>query len=231
MAVLSACDAPRSQRSLYNGNSSSGLTNNGNIVPVNLNNNTTTPTTPGTGTTTPPTGSAVTIPADATQCKFSTDGTTGFESTSTHLGDYTLCHSSTDSNAFYFQLKTPPTNNGSSVNVCFIPTTSSGTNSIYVGNPMCGTFNTPTNVNKITFVKYAQYSNATINGVIFFKDMAWTYPVYYQYMYGYGYYPVYNTNINTLDAYKLCMNMLADINNPTNCNYFKQVNQYVYKQF
>ncbi len=216
LAILSACDSPRSQRALMGGNSSSGLTN-GNIVPVNLNNGTTptTPTTPGTNTGTP--GSSVTIPADATQCKFSTDGVTGYETTSSHLGDYTLCHSSTDTNVFYFQLKTPPTGSNGDVSVCFIPTTSSGANSIYVGNPMCGYFKDPKAVSKITFIKYPQYSNATINGVLFFKDLSW-------------YYPVYNQYLMTLDAYKICMNMLA-YGNTAYCQSFKQVGQYVFKQF
>lgn len=233
LSILSSCDSPRSQRSLSS-SSSSGLTN-ANTIPVNLNNtNTGTATTPAatTTTTTPATDTATsTIPSDATQCKFSSDGINGYDSTSTHLGDYTLCQSSTDKNITYFQLKTPPSNNNGDVSVCLIPTTSNGTNSIYVGNPMCGYFKDPKAIRKITFIKYAQYSNATITGVMMFKDLSWPYPVYYKFTYGYGYYPVYNNYINTLDAYKLCMNMLADINRPDNCTYYKNVGQYVFKQF
>ena len=75
----------------------------------------------------------------------------------------------------------------------------------------------PKSVRKITFIKYAQYANATINGVIFFKDLSWYYPVFNSYMY-------------TLDAYKTCMNMLA-YGNTAYCESFKTVGQYVYKSF
>lgn len=80
---------------------------------------------------------------------------------------------------------------------------------------MCGYFKDPKAVRKITFIKYAQYSNATINGVMFFKDLSWNY---------------YNGYMMTLEAYKTCMNMLA-VGNPTYCERFKSVGQYVYKQF
>ncbi|MDD4974798.1 MAG: hypothetical protein PHY93_10635 [Bacteriovorax sp.] len=208
LALLTSCDSPRSQRAIsssYN----NGLTSNGNVATVNLDNS--------NSSTTPATGTASVIPTDASQCKFASDGVTGFESTSTHLGDYTLCQSSTDKSVVYFQLKTPPTNSNGDISICLIPTTSSGSNSIYVGNPMCGYFKDPKAVRKINFIKYAQYANATINGVIFFKDLSW-------------YYPVYNNYMMTLDAYKTCMNMLA-YGNTAYCQSFKTVGQYVFKQF
>jgi hypothetical protein len=212
--TLASCDSPRSQRALsstYN----NGLTSSGNIATVNLD-NTNSSSTSTTSTTTTGTTNSV-VPSDATHCKFATDGVSGFESTSTHLGEYTLCQSSTDKNTAYFQLKTPPTGSNGDVSICLIPTTSSGSNSIYVGNPMCGYFKDPKSVRKITFIKYSQYSNATITGVLFFKDLSW-------------YYPVYNSYMMTLDAYKTCMNMLA-YGNTAYCSSFKQVGQYVFKQF
>lgn len=207
LALITSCDSPRSQRALSS--TSSGL--NSSSARVDLGNTTTTSTPTPTSTTT--TNSAV--PSDASHCKFATDGVTGFESSSTHLGDYTLCQSSSDKSVMYFQLKTAPTNTSGDVSICLIPTTSSGTSSIYVGNPMCGYFKDPKAVRKITFIKYAQYSNATINGVIFFKDLSWYY---------------YNSYMMTLDAYKTCMNMLA-VGNTAYCEKFKSVGQYVYKQF
>lgn len=212
LVTLVSCDSPRSQRSVASTNTS-GLSS-GNVATINLDNSNST-TTPTTTTTT--NGTTSIIPTDATQCKFASDGVTGFESTSSHLGDYTLCQSSTDNNSVYFQLKTPPTNSNGDISICLIPTTSSGSNSIYVGNPMCGYFKDPKSVRKITFIKYAQYANASINGVIFFKDLSW-------------YYPVYNNYMMTLDAYKVCMNMLA-YGNTAYCQSFKNVGQYVFKQF
>lgn len=211
-----ACDSPRTSRALSS-NSTSGLTSNGNAVAVNLDNGSSSTSTSSTGTTTTTTS---TIPSDAIQCKFATDGVTGFESTSAHLGEYTLCQSSTDKNVAYFQLKTPPTNSNGDISICLIPTTNNGSNSIYVGNPMCGYFKDPKAVRKITFVKYAAYSNATITGVIVFKDLSW--------YYGYP----FNNYVMTLDAYKTCMTMLAyPYYNSSYCTAFKNVNQYVYKSF
>lgn len=207
-ATLSSCDSPRSQRNLSSSSNSIGSGS-----PANM--NWTNTDTPVSTTPTIPTTPATTVPSDASHCRFATDGVSGFESTSSHLGDHTLCQSSSDKNIVYFQLKTPPTNTSGDVSICLIPTASNGSNSIYVGNPMCGYFKDPKAVRKITFVKYAQYSNATINGVIFFKDLSWYY---------------YNGYMMTLDAYKTCMNMLA-YGNSTYCEKFKSVGQYVYKQF
>lgn len=219
LALLASCDSPRSQRAISSNNNgpnnSNGLTNNGNMTTVDLNNSNSS-TLPQT-TTNPTTGFASVVPTDATHCKFASDGMTGFESNSTHLGEYSLCQSSVDKSVVYFQLKTPPSNNNGDVSICLIPTTSNGANSIYVGNPMCGYFKDPKAVRKINFIKYAQYANATINGVMFFKDLSW-------------YYPVYNNYMMTLDAYKTCMNMLA-YGNSAYCQSFKNVGQYVFKQF
>jgi hypothetical protein len=215
--ALTSCDSPRTQRAISS-TSYNGLTSSGNVAAVNLDNSNSSST--STTTTTTATGATTTtsvIPTDATQCKFASDGVTGFESTSTHLGDYTLCQSSVDKSIIYFQLKTPPTNSNGNISICLIPTTSSGSSSIYVGNPMCGYFTDPKVVRKINFIKYAQYANANINGVIFFKDLSW-------------YYPVYNNYMMTLDAYKTCMNMLA-YGNTAYCQSFKTVGQYVFKQF
>jgi len=217
--AIVACDAPRTQRALSSGSSSS-LT--GGSTGVNLGSSSDAGSGSGggsssSGTTTPTTS---TIPSDASHCKFSTDGSSGYESTSSHLGEYTLCQSSSDKNSVYFQVKTPPTNSNGDISICLIPTTNSGSNSIYVGNPMCGYFKDPKSVRKISFIKYAAYSSATITGVIFFKDLSW--------YYGYP----FNQYVMTLDAYKTCMNMLAyPYYNSSYCTAFKNVGQYVYKQF
>lgn len=209
IAILFSCDSPRSKRSTsFNGHGNS-LTNNGNGSGVNLNNN--------NSPALPTSGSSSIIPTDAGHCSFASDGITGFESNSSHLNEYTLCQSSTDNKTVYFQLKIPPKNGGNDVSICLIPTTSSGANSIYVGNPMCGYFNAPKSVRKITFIKFPQYANANITGVIFFKDLSY-------------YYPVYNKYEMTLEAYKMCMNMLA-YGNTSYCQAFKDVGQYVFKQF
>jgi len=211
LMLVTACDSPRSQRSIISSNSN-GLTSGNNVGGVNLGDGST--ITDG-GTTTTPTDS--TIPADAKHCKFSTDGISGFASSSTHLGSYTLCQSSTDKTVFYAQFKTPPVGPSGDVSICFIPHTTSGSNSIYVGNPMCGTFTDPKSVKKITFVKYTQYTSALINNVMFFKDT-------------YYYYPMYGKNVMTLDAYKDCMARL-NLGVSAYCTSFKTVGQYVLQSY
>lgn len=213
--IATSCDSPRSQRSILGSNSNS-LTNNG-FNPTTTAGSTTNGSTTSTGSTTENTTTASVVPEDAKHCKFSTDGINNFATNHTHLGYHTLCKSSTDANSFYFQLKTPPVGTTGDVNICFIPTTSSGSNSIYVGNPMCGSFSDPKAVKKITFVKYSSYTNASINGVIFFKDTSY-------------YYPVFNRVMMTLAAYQGCMNMLA-YGNSAYCDAFKSVGQYVYQAF
>ena len=233
MALVSSCDAPRTGRAktitTYSGipSGSNGLSSNGNITAVDLNN--TNP--PSSNTTT----NGFVVPDDA-KCKFASDGITGFDLTSNYIGQYSLCQSSSsDKTIFYFQIKTPPTdNNNNSISICFIPTTSSGSNSIPVGNAMCGNFSDPKSIRKITFVKFSQYLNSNIDGVIFFKDLKWLYPTFYNSFPASGrvqYYPMYNNYINTLEAYKLCMSMLSDINSSLNCTYFKNAGQYVYQKF
>lgn len=208
--MATSCDSPRSQRSVL-GSSKSASTVAANGVSFG-NSGTVTETVSDTTDST-----ASTIPTDAKHCKFSTDGVNGFESTSSHLGSYTLCQSSSDKTVFYAQFKTPPVGSAGDVSVCFIPHTTASSTSIYVGNPMCGSFPNPKEVKKITFVKYTQYSDALINSVMFFKDTSY-------------YYPTFNRTMMTLDAYKQCMSYLA-YGNSAYCTAFKGVNQYVLKNF
>lgn len=216
LSALSACDSPRAQRSTYN-NSSNGLGNGYGFDYTNPSNGSR--TTNGSSTDATATTSDPNIPEDAKHCKFSKDGVTGFESSSAHIGSYTLCQGK-DKNIFYFQIKTPPVGSSGDVSICFIPHTTSGTNSIYVGNPMCGIFTDPKAVKQISFVKYSQYTNALINSVMFFKDTSYFYPI------------PYNSYMMTLDAYKLCMARLsAPYYNTQFCQIFKSVNQYVLRNY
>lgn len=213
LLFVASCDSPRSKRSILT-SSKNSLNTGTDLSNVPTTGNNTDPTTPTP--TTPTTGSVV-IPSDATHCKFSANGVDGFESTHSHIGSYTLCQSSTDKTVFYVQIKTPPVSSTGDVNVCFIPHTTSGSNSLYIGNPMCGSFTDPKGVKKITFVKYTQYSGALINSVMFFKDTSY-------------YYPMYGRSVSTLDAYKDCM-LRLNYGVSTYCTSFKNVGQYVLKTF
>jgi hypothetical protein len=211
--MIASCDSPRSQRSiLTSSKSGSALTN---CTETGTCSSGLTPTDQNNTVVTTPTNSNV--PSDASHCKFSTDGINGFESTSTHLGSYTLCQSSTDKTVFYVQVKTPPVSSTGDVKICFIPHTTTGSNSLYIGNPMCGSFTNPKELKKITFVKYTKFSGALINSVMFFKDTSY-------------YYPMYGKSVMTLDAYKDCMYRL-DYGVTSYCTSFKSVGQYILKSF
>ena len=214
--ISTSCDSPRSQRSIITSKSNGLMSANNsgfNLGSVNRIESESTNSQDKTAAI------DSIIPTDAKHCKFSTDGINGFASTSTHLGSYTLCQSSSDKNLFYAQIKTPPVGPSGDVSICFIPHTTSGTDSIYVGNPMCGTFTDSKEVKKITFVKYNQYTNATINNVLFFKDTFY-------------FYPMYGKTVMTLDAYKDCMNRLSAVpKNVAYCNSFKSVGQYIIQAF
>jgi hypothetical protein len=213
ITLLSGCDSPRDQRA-YLGQSTSGTS----LTPNSISSGTTNTST-STTTTTNSSSTTGTVPTDvSSSCKFSTDGTTNFNSTSNHVGDYTLCQSTTYNNVVYFQMKTTPTDNSNAaVQLCFIPMTNSGSNAIYVGNPMCGYFTNPASIKKITFTKFSNYSNASITGVIFFKDTSY-------------YYQAYNNFVQTMNVFQACMNNTV-YNNYVYCNSFKVTNQYVYLTF
>lgn len=208
MFTLFSCDAPRDRRALFSSsnNAVTGSSSNGNS-------GTSTPTPTPTSTTV-----ANNFPTDvSSNCTFSADGTNNFMTTSNHVGAFSMCKSTANDNIVYFQIKNPPTDTANnSVQLCFIPMTTSNGNSIYIGNPMCGYFNN-TNVKKITFTKYSAYSNATMNAVMFFKDANY-------------YYSAFNGYTNTLTAFQACMNALY-YGNTTYCNSFKATNQYVMTNF
>jgi hypothetical protein len=208
MLTLASCDAPRDRRALFSTNSNA-------VTSTSTN----TPTPTATTTSTPTPSSTTTVyPTDVNSaCKFTDEATGAFLSSSTHAGSYTMCKSTSNDNVAYFQIKTPPTDtSGNSVQLCFIPMTTSGSNSIYIGNPMCGYFTNST-VKKITFTKYSAYSNATLSSVMFFKDTNY-------------YYSAFNAYTNTLTAFQACMNALY-YGNTTYCNSFKSTGQYVMQNF
>lgn len=211
--ALTACDSPRDRRANLTNTSLSNSYSNG----VNYNNDRTnsgsnTDSSTGSGTTT-----NSSLPSDAQHCNFSTDGQNNYASQTSHISAFNVCKSSTDANTFYVQIKDPNSNSlgYSTVNICLIPMTSSNGSSIHVGNPQCGVFTDSKTVRKITFYKSSQYSSATINSIMIFKDLKYFYP-------GFG----VSYAINTLQAYTTCMSYLNLYNNPYYCQAFKSAGYY-----
>jgi hypothetical protein len=209
--IISGCDSPRDRR-LSLSSSTSAVNAGSSTTGTNTNTGTT------TTTTTPSTNTSTNAPTDiSSNCSFSPDGTTSFTESTNHVGQYNMCKSTANDNIVYFQIKTAPSDtSGNSVQLCFIPMTTSNGSSIYIGNPMCGYF-TANTIKKITFTKYSAYSNAAINSVMFFKDTSY-------------YYSAFGAYTNTLTAFQACMNALY-YGNATYCNSFKSTGQYVLKSF
>tara|TARA_R110000868_G_scaffold90968_6_gene252131 strand:+ start:2257 stop:2928 length:672 start_codon:yes stop_codon:yes gene_type:complete len=162
----------------------------------------------GSGTTT--------IPTEIDHCSWAPDGLNGFSSTSTHLGAYTVCQSKNSQTDLYIQVKNPVTN----VQVCLVPTSSSGSSSVYIGEPRCLMLNDNKRVYKVTMLKNRpNFSQLPLNGVMIMKDEQHFYP-----------YP-FNQNALSPDAYVFCSQYLAQYGYGGYCESFKSVGAYTYKQF
>lgn len=160
--------------------------------------------------------STTTIPAEISHCSWAPDGQNGFSSNSSHLGAFTVCKSSSKETDLYIQIKTPVTN----VQVCLIPTSSSGSSSVYIGEPRCLVLGDNKRVYKVAMNKNRpNFSHLPLNGVMIMKDESHFYP-----------YP-FNQNALSPDAYIFCSQYLAQFNYAGYCEAFKSVNAYVFKQF
>ncbi len=161
-------------------------------------------------------GTESNIPAEIRNCQWSTDGNTGFQSSSSHLGSYTLCQSSTTETDVYLQLRTPVNDS----QICVIPTFNNGATSIYIGEPRCLTAVDNKKIYKIGLLKNRPgYSNFAITGAMVMKDKAFFYPApFYQY-------------VLSPDAYIFCSNFLDQYGDGSYCQSFKTVGEYQYHQF
>ncbi|MBT3584854.1 MAG: hypothetical protein HN509_08095, partial [Halobacteriovoraceae bacterium] len=158
------------------------------------------------------------IPSEISHCTWSTDGVNGFPAQSNHLGAYSFCKSSDTNNPndVYIQVQQPV----SDAQVCIIPTSSSGSNSIYIGEPRCLMITEPQKIYKVTLLKNRPgFSTFPLSGAMIMKDKAYFYPPpFYQY-------------VLSPDAYIFCSQFLDQYGDPSYCVSFKSVSQYIYHQF
>lgn len=215
-SLLTSCNEPtRDRRLAYStaGSQTNGYTYIGTTSTRN-DGTTTTPTPSSTSTTS-------NIPSVVSHCKWSTDGATNFDRSSNHLGDYTVCQSTSDEKQVYIQIKTIP-----SSRVCLIPTSHNGSNSTYIGEPSCVLVSSNTTIYPVSLLKNRTgYENFKITGVMIMKDLV-------KYSYGYPYttiYP-YTGEFYAPDAYLKCMAML-NYGNYYYCQAFNSKGEHVYHQF
>lgn len=228
MMIVASCDAPRSGRRSKAGTSESNLFG----IPVSgtntsgdaLDGSTSGGTTGGT-TTGGDTVGGTTVPADAQNCTWSSDGENGFQFSAVHMdpqeqsasnGRYTICKSSSNPMDVYLQVQNPIEGH----QLCLIPTTHSGSNSVYIGEPRCLYVRSNTTLYKISMIKNRPgYSNYQMTGVMMMKDKAYQYDV-----------PFYQVILSP-DAYIFCSQWLAQYGDPSYCIPFKAAGHYVYHQF
>lgn len=143
-------------------------------------------------------------------CQFSKDGINNFRYSSSHLGNYNICKGS-NVGEILFQLQTPET----TVQITFTPTNSpDGSSSKYIGEPRKANIR-DTQIYKLTlYANRPNYTNLPINGVMIIKDKAYFFDrPFYQYA-------------MALDAYLYCSNFLAQHNDQSYCQAFKNVGAY-----
>jgi len=169
-----------------------------------------------TPTPTPTTATANNVPAEVSHCNWSSDGISGYQSSSTHIDKFTLCQSKDSDTTVYIQVKTPDT----AYQVCLIPTYNSGSTITYLGEPRCLYITSATQIYKLTMLKNRQnFTTYLITGIMMMKDKSYQYPS-----------PFYK-NILSPDAYMFCANWLEQTNDSSYCQAFEQVGAYVYHQF
>jgi hypothetical protein len=211
--AMTSCDAPRDRRTAYSSS------NNSNQFSPSYEStgtsNTGSSNTDDTSSDREDSDSGETIPDEIKHCQWSSDGSSNFEESHSHLGQYTICQS-TNKKDVWIQVKTPI----SDAQVCMIPTHNSGSSSVYIGEPRCLMVSESKKIYKVTlFSNRTGYQNFSITGVMVMKDKSFFYPApFYQY-------------VLSPDAYIYCSQFLDRYNDSSYCNAFKQVGQYVYKQF
>lgn len=174
----------------------------------------------GTASTPTPTATATSTPsttiADASHCSWSTNGINGYSGNHHHIGQYNICQSKSSKEVIYVQISDPIED----AQVCLIPTTSSGSRSVYIGEARCQMLTDNSKIYKFQLYKNRSgFSGYTTTGVIMLKDKAYFYPPpFYQY-------------VLSPDAYIFCNQFLAAYGDSSYCESFKSVDQYVYVQF
>ena len=208
LVLLTGCNMQRDRSSAYTTTSNSK-----NSVPTyNYTGGTTSTPTPTPDATATPSN----MPSDAAHCSWSTNGISGYSGNHHHIGQYNVCQSSTSKEVIYIQISDPIED----AQVCVIPTTNSGSRSVYIGEPRCQMLSDNSKAYKFQLYKNrAGFTGYTTTGVMIMKDKAYFYPPpYYQY-------------VLSPDAYVFCNQFLASYGDSSYCEAFKSVDQYLYVQF
>lgn len=161
-------------------------------------------------------GSHGQIPVQVSHCRW--PGTSGgaYAHQHHHLGQYTVCQSTQQDTDIYIQVRDPVTDS----NLCLIPTYHSNDKAVFIGEPRCFKAEKTDTIYRIGLLKNRTgYSNFNVTGVMIMRDRAYFYP-----------HP-YNQNLLSPDAYLFCSQWLDQYGDPTYCQAFDAVGQYIYHRF
>jgi hypothetical protein len=152
------------------------------------------------------------IPPEIKHCLWNTGPEAKFSFEHPHLGKYNLCRSNINSNQVFFQLEKPETNS----QICFIPTHHEGKLSTYVGEPRCLMIEDVQRIYRIDLYHNRRgLERYDIDGVMIIKDQ----------MFSYG--NPFNRTLLSTDSYLFCQHWLAQRNDPTYCQSFVQLGQFI----
>lgn len=183
----------------------------------------------GTGTFEPTTPEAESpedsnTPAEARHCSWSTDGSSGYSTSTNHLGEINVCQSQSDDKNIFVQLKTPITSN---IKLCAIPMYDNGSNAVYIGNPRCIYVN-DNGIKQIPLLKNRggnEYSQFHITSVMLIKDAVYRYPA------PFANYQNPSGAAKSVDAFLFCMNWVDETKDTRYCQAFNSLGQHVYYKF
>lgn len=156
------------------------------------------------------------VPTEVSHCTW--PGTSGgaYASQHQHIGQYTVCQSNSKDTDVYVQVRNPITDS----TLCLIPTYESGGKAIYIGEPRCFEAKDNDVIYRIGLLKNRSgYSNFNVTGVMMMRDKAYFFPA------------PYSQYLLSPDAYLFCAQWLDTYNDPTYCQAFDAVGQYVYHKF
>lgn len=156
------------------------------------------------------------IPEEISHCTWATDGVNGFALNHAHLGPFNICQGKNSDTEIHIQIKNPITD----AQLCIFPTYHSSSASVYIGEARCFIASNPKTVYKVNLLKNRpNYGQFNVTGVMVMKDKAYFYPApFYQY-------------VLSPDAYLFCSQFLDTYQDPSYCQAFRSVGQYVYHQF
>lgn len=160
-------------------------------------------------------GSSGQIPTHISHCTW--PGTSGgrYQSQHPHIGSYTLCQSTQKETDIYIQVQNPINDS----TLCLIPTHQSGGKAIFIGEPRCLEV-ANNSIYRIGLLKNRTgFSGFTINSVMVMKDRAHFFPA------------PFNQNLLAPDAYLFCSQWLDQYGDPSYCQAFDSVGQYIFHKF